>query len=698
MSFLLYCNKIKGITIMKPFSENCKFITDPRFLDIKPLYLYHKENEAAEPSEHPEELKNLHLKFKKCFNLDAVINERYLLRFTADDYAKIYINGQFSTQGPAPGYDFNYYWNEVDVTELLQVGENIIEAEVYYQGLINRVWNSGDLRCGFICELKNGDGTVLCTDESWEYAVENCFEIQKIIGYDTQYIENYDSRKDSCDFFPCAVKTNIDYRFADEPCEALEIYSVSPSFETTTDDGIHIYDLGHEVTGTLKIKANVANGDRLRILCAEEPDESREGVRYKMRCNCVYEQFWTLDDGECEWREFDYKAFRYVSLEALDGADIKITEFSVTVRHYPLDDNACVIKTDNEVLKSVFELCKNGVRCGSQEIYVDCPSREKGQYAGDLTITSASQVYLSANTRLLKKAIDNQMQSAFICDGLMAVTPGSFMQEIADYSLQFPILALRYYEFTGDKAYLAENLKICHGIISYFEKYACDDGLLDGVEGKWNLVDWPDNLRDGYDFPLTKPIGSGRHNVINAFYIGCVLQTERICDILGEAYEPKGEKLALAFNRAFFSTEKGLYVDSELTNHSALQSNVLPLFYGFAPIEARDGICNFLMERGMVCGVYFAYFMLKALCRAGRELDAFSLIISESEHSWYNMVREGGTACFEAWGKNQKWNTSLCHPWASAPISVLIENILPKHPELGRIECRIKKLFSNMDD
>ena len=55
------------------------------------------------------------------------------------------------------------------------------------------------------------------------------------------------------------------------------------------------------------------------------------------------------------------------------------------------------------------------------------------------------------------------------------------------------------------------------------------------------------------------------------------------------------------------------------------------------------------------------------------------------------IVNEGGvyymyaTTCFEAWGKDQKWNTSLCHPWASAPISVLAEDILPAHPEYGKI-------------
>ena len=71
-----------------------------------------------------------------------------------------------------------------------------------------------------------------------------------------------------------------------------------------------------------------------------------------------------------------------------------------------------------------------------------------------------------------------------------------------------------------------------------------------------------------------------------------------------------------------------------------------------------------------------AYFLLKALAKAGRYEDVYKLITSQDENSWYNMVREGGTTCFEAWGKDKKWNTSLCHPWASAPVSVLFEDIL----------------------
>ena len=110
--------------------------------------------------------------------------------------------------------------------------------------------------------------------------------------------------------------------------------------------------------------------------------------------------------------------------------------------------------------------------------------------------------------------------------------------------------------------------------------------------------------------------------------------------------------------------------------HSTLHSNILPLYYGFAPKENVEGIADFIMEKKLCCGFYVAYFLLKALARAGRYEDEYSLITSKDENSWYNMVREGGTTCFEAWGKDKKWNTSLCHPWASAPISALLEDIL----------------------
>ena len=70
-----------------------------------------------------------------------------------------------------------------------------------------------------------------------------------------------------------------------------------------------------------------------------------------------------------------------------------------------------------------------------------------------------------------------------------------------------------------------------------------------------------------------------------------------------------------------------------------------------------------------------SWFYLKGLAGAGRFEEVYQTIVNKSEHGWIQMLKEGATSCWEAWGKDQKWNTSFCHPWASAPISVFIEDV-----------------------
>lgn len=144
--------------------------------------------------------------------------------------------------------------------------------------------------------------------------------------------------------------------------------------------------------------------------------------------------------------------------------------------------------------------------------------------------------------------------------------------------------------------------------------------------------------------------------------------------ILGIPEEHRVEKLILTFHHAFYDPKTRLYSDNPEKSHSALHSNVLPVFYGIAPKESWDPIKDLIMEKGFSCGVQFAYFVLKALGKMGYHQEEFALLTNQSSHSWNNMLREGATTCFEAWGKDQKWNTSLCHPWACAPIIVLVED------------------------
>ena len=56
-----------------------------------------------------------------------------------------------------------------------------------------------------------------------------------------------------------------------------------------------------------------------------------------------------------------------------------------------------------------------------------------------------------------------------------------------------------------------------------------------------------------------------------------------------------------------------IFYDTPESSHSALHSNVLPIFYEIAPKESWNTIKNIIMEKGLVCGTQFSYFVLKSL-------------------------------------------------------------------------------------
>lgn len=788
--------------------------TIPQFADTKPLCMYHKEQENVQTESNG--VQNLHVLARADFSVETLqeqkltdsgfcaedfgnTSRRYFLRISADDYYKLYINGQYVAEGPAPAYIGHYYYNEIDITDYLTEGKNVFALHLYYQGLVNRVWNSGDNRFGVgaevLClEMRQADlqsadsgadiaenGTDIAdsgadiadcgadiadsgahiadrnrTEElCWRYRISEAYS-GETIGYETQFLENFDSRKWDMDwampdyeekgFAPMVKAEWADYTFYPQPTKMLAVYrkepvecfqvlltgeekripeadiadSVSETFEmrrkisvseisekqqkisVAESAGIQrkmVFDMGEEVTGTLRICAEGKAGQKIIIRCGEEllsalcasrtfaqdnvinTMNEACGVRYDMRCNCRYEEEWTLTEGESVLEQYDYKAFRYIELITDEAVEIK--EVWLNVRHYPMEET-CTFTCEKKELEDIFRICKNAVRYGTQEGYLDCPTREKGQYLGDAIVTAHAQVWLTGSTEMLRKCIAQFAETSMICKGLMAVAPGALMQEIADFSLLWSQLLLLDYQFTADKTFLARYYPVAKGIIEHFMQYEREDGLLYQVADKWNLVDWPENLRDDYDFTLSRPIvAEGCHNVINALYVGALKTLSQIEEILELPQSYQWEKYREAFFETFYNKESGLFTDSEGSSHSAVHSNIYPLYFGFLQEEQIPAVVQMLEKKGLCCGVFVSYFMLRGLAKAGYSDVMYRLLVNESEHGWVNMLREGATTCFEAWGKEQKWNTSLCHPWASAPIPLIIEELAGFHPVIA---------------
>ncbi len=658
------------------------WISDPLFKDSKPVDLLHKANQKIDPPAHPEHLLNVHSYFRRVINIDS-FPAKAGIRITADDCYRLFVNGKLVGEGPAPAYVFAYTYDQYDLGALLHAGDNVIAVEVYYQGLLNRVWCSADFREGLSAEITCDDKKTV-TDSAWRVMTSKAYMGQRRAGYDTQFLEDVDARlfphgwqlpgyDDSAWQAPIARGVvDAGYMLEASGTPPLQITRIKPKSLRQIAAGHYLADFGEEVVGTCGMKnANAVAGHVVELRHGEElagPD----AVRWQMRCNCDYKDTWILAGRRDEEIQlFDYKGFRYVEILGAGDA-LTVDDVWALRRHYPYDSASSSIKAQPAVLNDIWQICANGVRNGCQGIMVDCPTREKGQYLGDAVVTSAAQMVLLGDTRQVRKTILDFADSAAICPGIMAVAPGNFMQEIADFSLLYPAMIRQYYEFSGDRKLVAQLVPVLKGLLGYFARYRNDVGLLNHVDEKWNLVDWPQNLRDDYDYDRAV---AGVNTMLNALYQGCLQDVAYLMQVAGKNdeaadYESQAMRHKAAFVHELFDANTGLFVDAQGSAHSSLHANALALLFGLVPETHRDSVINLIRQRRLSCGVFFSYLVLSALMQNGQHELACELMLSDEEHSWQTMLKAGATSCLEAWGPEQKWNTSFCHPWAAAPIPI----------------------------
>ena len=665
-----------------PFSD-ASWLRDPVFADTQVINHYARANYPKSDAVGPQ---NVHTFFRKEIHLDkAPVNA--VLHITGDDYYKFSINGEFVVQGPESGYPWAHPYYALNVTKHLSDGANCLAAHVYYQGLVNRVWDSGDNRSGFILslDLTFADGSTrrVVTDDAWRCWQCPAFGFDHTFGYKTQFNENIDMRLLPDDWVKAGFDDSAwtaplierqDHVLVEQLTPPLHMWRAEPVEVKQLDDGTWWYDFGHEVTGAPRVRVMGSAGHVLEVREGEELTDGR--VRYEMRANCLYQDFPILRDGVNEVAFFDYRGFRYMEvLNAPSKPDVW-----VDVRHHSYPDHATTLVSSNSLLDDIFKICANGVRYGSQGGFLDCPTREKGQYLGDAVIASRAHLVLTADGSLSKKALHDFRESQRIHGGMMAVAPGAFMQEIAEFGLQWPLMLSNYYWETGDDTTTKAMVEGFAPLFDYFAGFENEHGLITGMSEKWVLVDWPANLRDDYDYDFAK---DKENAVLNAFYYGSLTTAADLLEHMGrdpQPYRSRAERVRAGFQSRMVDPQTGLFLDAPGSTHSSLHANAIPLYFGLAESKNIPRVLKLIREKRLSCGVYIASYVIEACYRNGAPDLAFDLITSKDEHSWHEMLKHGATTCMEAWGPDKKKNSSWCHPWSSSPVYLVNDWIVGLRP------------------
>ena len=653
-----------------------KWITDGEFASLEPRNVFHRQIGSQKLS--CEEHRDRHILFRRSFDIKS-LPKSALLYITADDYYKLYVNGRLASQGPAPSYHFAYGFNTVDITPYLREGKNTIAVHTLYQGLINRVWVSGDLRHGLLCDLEADGKIILSSDDSFlTHPHTGLIPTGNVVGYSTQFMEKYDARVpeagfespdfDDSGWESAKIREHTDYTVIGQKTSSLVFERIEPVAAEKRDGNRLFIDFGAVYVGYLRFTARGKSGDEITVRCAQELRDNGE-PRFDLRAfraYCTYEEPMILSGKEDSCDPFDYKSFRYAELILPDGCEI--SDIYLNARHYPFELKASLRPEyrGDEKLEAVWNLCVNSIKWGVQEVIQDCMEREKGFYVGDGCYTALTHMILTGDDSIVRKLIDDAFRSTFVTPGMVTCLDCSLMQEIAEYPLMLISLILWHYRVTGDRPYLEKNYDGVLSLLETYRKdYECTDGeyrgLLNNID-KWCVIEWPANFRDNYDIDAKEgEISRIPHIAINAYYIEAVKCANKMARILGKEDYRDESGLVGAFTDAFYDKERRIFRDSTRSDHVSYIGNIFPFAFGLCPDkECENNIMSMINERGITGILLFGSFpLMYGLLRIGRR-DIITEMLHD-EGAWLRMLREGATRTYEGWGKDSKDNASLFH-------------------------------------
>lgn len=395
--------------------------------------------------------------------------------------------------------------------------------------------------------------------------------------------------------------------------------------------------------------------------------------------------------------------FRYVEIEGYAG-DLNENDVVRANVHYPFDDFAAHFESSDPVLNAVWELCKYSIKATTfAGVYVD-GDRERIPYEGDVYINQLSHYGVDKDYSLARHSHEYVMHHA--------TWP-------TEWILQSVLIAYNDYLYTGDirsashhyedlKAKLLLPLREANGLMST-RTGKQNDTLMRAIHFNGgalrDIVDWPhtggfgmvgNGETDGFVF-------TDYNAVVNAYHYQALRDMERMAGVLGrtddaERFAEYADETYRAYQSLLWDSQRGVYRDGVDTEHASLHTNMMAMAFGLVPASNRASVMDFIRSRGMACSVFGSQFLLDAIYNAGDGDYGLALLTSQSDRSWYNMIRAGSTITMEAWDNKYKPNQDWNHPWGAVPANIIPRKLMGVEPLVpGWKEFRVRPQIGTLE-
>jgi alpha-L-rhamnosidase len=381
--------------------------------------------------------------------------------------------------------------------------------------------------------------------------------------------------------------------------------------------------------------------------------------------------------------------------EIVSGSEnLTVNDITQKALYCLYDENASSFTCSDSSLNAIYRLCKYSTIANTFNGDYANSERERMMYEADCYIQQMSHYAIDREFAIARYSLENLM--------VHATWP-------TEWIFHSVLMAWADYLYTGNsevistyyndlKAKSLMALETDKGLVSTRTGLQTKEVLnsihFNGKELR-DIVDWPNSPpmgkdpggeTDGFDF-------RDYNSVINAFYYRSLVCMSKMSEAIGKPdearfFSEKATKVKEVFNRSFFDAGRGVYVDGIGSGHASLHANMYPLCFGLVPEGNRKTVIDYIKTRGMACGVYGSNYLMEALFDNDQTDYAFSLLQSDSDRSWLNMIRLGATMTTEAWDNKYKSNNGWSHAWSASPAHIIPRKIMgiePAEPGFGKI-------------
>lgn len=621
--------------------------------------------------------------FRRQFQVDDVQAAR--LYITACGLYEARINGKKTgEQIFAPGlttYEKRLHYQVIDVTDLLQAGENVLDISLgngWFRGKLG-VFGAkkvfGDTTC-VLAQLEwtdhEGNGHCLTTDESFAWCNDGPIRFNDMKDgedVDRRYIPSYQgkARKVKWETEVCC-SNNV---------PVLEKERFTPKV-LHTPDGSTVLDFGQNIAGYVEFSIQGTTGHTASMVMGEMLDEEGNFTLSNLVMEfdyapdyCDYSRFQTYrytcgsDEREFWKPKFAIQGFRYVKLE--NWPEEVLGEHFCAIAIYSDMEETASFQCSSKELEQLVHNTLWSIKGNFLDVPTDCPTRERAAWSGDAQLFFNTGCYFYDFTAFFRKWLrdmyDDQAESGLVYNIVPRVAEHAGMNNFVEGSSGWTdagiLIPYRYWKRYGDIQLVEELYEPMKKLLTFLtgrmgdtSDPELDTKLPDSEYRKYVVTcgfhfgEWNEPNKDEIDPMLPE------YEEATAYLCYSLTCMAEMAEALGMTEDAKEfGYLAGKVREAY----QYYFVENNAIQSERMCKYVRPLALNLLDEDARENVekqlIHMVRERNHHVGTGFLStpFILKVLSDAGYTEDAYKMLEKDDFPSWIYEIRQGATTIWESW-------------------------------------------------